>query len=345
MIPNWAEDIHDLDSTVVRAQGRTTNIPEAGSTGEGVHVGIVDSTWQLSPTVTEGYDVIEDESNSFAGKTRNGATTHAREVFHRISSYCPDATFSLYQAADESGRMALGAYSDAITAAIGDGVDLLNVSAGDPWPAEIHTNPNVQETQRAVGDGITVVAAAGNQNAEPPAAKPPVHCPAALDPVIAVGAMQVVCPASIGSEPSEQVAGPYYCFTKDTEDVAGDSSDRGTYCTQRGCVAGKACLTNQSETEWGRNPLPTGGKPDVLAPMHAPQTDGDSFFYGKGTSFAAPIVTGSLACIFGELRDEGRDVPGPRSVREAVRSGSSRIDSGNESKYDAMGTRKALQLI
>lgn len=345
MIPNWADDIHNLDSAVIRAQGQTTNIPRAGSAGDSVHIGIVDSAWKLSSTITDGYDVIENDDNAFVDSSRKKTVTHAREVFHRISSYCPDATFSLYQAVDENGQVPLGAYSDAITAAIEDGVDILNVSAGDPWPAEIRINPNVRETQRAIDEGICVVAAAGNDDTDGSDGNRPVHCPAALGPVIAVGAMEVLCPASIGSEPSEEIAGPYYCISEEPDDVLGDGSDEQTYCSQQGCTNGDACLTKQREVEWSGNPLPTGNKPDVLAPMHAPQTDGDDFFYRKGTSFAAPIVSGSLGCIFDEIKNENRSIPDPQSVREAVRSGSELIDSGDKSKYDAMGTREALGLI
>lgn len=345
MIPKWADNLGDVDAAVLNAQRQTVNVPRSGSTGEGIHVGIVDSAWRLPAEVTEGYSVIETEENAFVDSDREETSLHAREVFHRISSMCPDATFHLYQAVRDDGTLPLAAYSDAITSAIDAGVDVLNVSAGDPWPGPIDANPCVVETKRAIDAGTTIVAAAGNANVDRPDDRPPVHCPAALGPVIAVGAMKVSCPADVGSEPEDEVSGPYYCFDDDPDDLVGDGADEGTYCTQRGCVNGEACFTNQSENPWEGNPLPRGNKPDVLAPMLAPQQSDGSYFYGKGTSFAAPLVTGSLASIFGEIRTEGREVPNARSVREAVRSGSSPIAPGDKSKYDAMGTRKALGVL
>lgn len=345
MIPNWADDIQELDAAVIHAQGQTANLPQAGSAGESVHIGIIDSAWKLPSEITDGYDVIEKKENAFIDTTKQETAIHAREVFHRIASYCPDATITLYQAVTEENSLPLGAYSDAISAAINDDVDILNLSAGDPWPAPVDVNPCVHETRRAIDEGITIVAAAGNADTEDQEDRPPVHCPAAFDPVIAVGAMEVRCPASIGSEPEDQRIGPYYCFSEDTDDLPGDSSDRGVYCSQNGCVDGGGCLTKQKETEWDGNPLPTGNKPDILAPMHAPQSNGDAHFYRKGTSFSAPIVTGPMGCIFGEIISENMDIPDPYDVREAIREGGAPIDSGDKLKYDAMGTRRSLGLI
>jgi len=118
-----------------------------------------------------------------------------------------------------------------------------------------------------------------------------------------------------------------------------------TYCGEQGCVDGKSCITNQSDSSWDRNVLPTGGKPDALAPMHILQGDNDGDWVIKGgSSFAVPLVTGSLACVFSELRDLGKEVPPPYVVRNAVRNGVTSMKGNQIGKYDAMGVRDVLSV-
>lgn len=244
---------------------------------------------------------------------------------------------------EEDGSLSLPAYSDAITAAIDDGVDILNVSAGEPWRGPTAANPNVSETKRAVKEDIIVVAAAGNWKADQER-RPPVHCPAALEDVIAVGGFVTDCPAEMGDEPSHEEIGPYY-IKHDTDYQNNEIISEGPFCGRKGCVDGKSCISNSVERPWERNVLPTGGKPDVLAPMHVPTYNEHAKpILNSGSSFAAPIVTGSLAIILDELRrSEGQDL-NAYQAREAVVNGSTPIDEGKIKKYDAMGTRRFLGL-
>lgn len=346
MLPKWAEGIEDVVDQVIRSHGETVNIPRQGAAGTGVHVGIVDSACELPPDMTESYRVRQGPDHSFVETDESMTTDHCGSVFDWLSTFCPKATFSLYQAVDEDGTLPLDSFSDAITRAIEDGVDILNISVGDPWRGPVHVNPAVREVERAVDQEITVVAAAGNYNPRAQGDRPPVHCPAAFDPVIAVGGMEVLCPVAPGSEPDGEPAGPYYCIPpEDGADLLLQDTDR-SFCSQNGCVGGESCISNSTAVEWEFNPQPTGGKPDILAPMHRPtgSTDGPHFLK-SGTSFATPTVAASIGCIYSELLEMERELPRPRTVRGAVVEGGFPVDDSPHKKYDAMGTREALGIV
>ncbi len=343
-LPNWANDIDDVVDYVHTANGLAVNMPKEGATGRSVHVGIIDSASRLPRSLTDGYDVRGGEDHSFIETDETETLSHCSEVFTLVSRYCPDATFSLYQAVTEDGTLPLGAYSDAITAAIEDGVDLLNVSAGDPWPGPVQANPNVSETRRALDEGITVVAAAGNWTSKQEG-RPPVHCPAALEDVIAVGGFASRCPANPGEESPDRKTGPYY-IRKNPEVEYDEFIPDGTFCGQVGCIDGDSCLTNKSDVPWQYNPQPTGGKPDVLAPVYIPvETADGKRLLASGSSFAAPIVTGSLARILDELNRTDRQPATPYRLREAVIDGAAPLDEGRQAKYDAMGVRRELGVL
>lgn len=265
-------------------------------------------------------------------------------MFNLISSYCPDATFSLYQVVTENRKLPLDAYSEAITAAIEDEVDIVNISAGDPWRGPVRANPSVLETQRAIDEGITVVAAAGNWKPSQDT-RPPVHCPAALDDVIAVGGLISECPASPGDEPRDETKGPYYVLKDDTYEFPALTPE-GPFCGQEGCINGKSCIANQIDKPWSRNVQTTAGKPDILAPMHIPvETNDGKQFLKTGTSFAAPVVTGALGCVLDELRRSNDTEATPYQVRQATVDGAVPMDKGKLRKFDAMGVRKVLGLL
>lgn len=330
--PKWADSVGDLEKFIILAHGRSANIPQEGAAGNGIHIGIVDSACRLPNSLTNGYNVNQNQLYSFIDNNVDESVGHCRHVFNRMSAFAPNAEYTLYQAVNSDGNMPLEAYSDAITAAISDRVDLINLSAGDPWPAPIDKNPNIIETKRLIDENIPVVAAAGNYYPNEQDNPPPVHCPSALEPVISVGGLITKCPYSLGDEPAEEREGPYF--------INGDCTEfPDAYCGEQGCVGGESCITNQEEKAWGRNPLATGGKPDVLAPMHTIESHNEECCLGGGTSFAAPLVTGSLASIFSEIRESSKDIPPPHDVRKAARSGSVRISDSQIGKYNAMGTR------
>lgn len=346
MIPSWAGDLADVRDQVVRSHGQTVNIPREGAAGKGIHVGVIDSAYKLPSELTEGYAIRQDPENSFIDASDAMTTRHCENVFDWVSTFCPEATFTLYQAVREDKSLPMSAFSDAISQAIEDGVDILTISAGDPWPGPVGKNPNVQQIKRAIDEGITVVAAAGNFDPETQSERPPVHCPAAHEPVIAVGGLEVRCPVDPGEEPADGDAGPYYCTPDHLNDPSPPTPTDTAFCSQNGCVDDESCFGSQTETEWDYNPLPTDAKPDVLAPMHRPIGRADGPHLLKvGTSFAAPIVAGSLGCIFSESLEIRDQLPYPHRIRDAVIEGSSPIVESDRMKYDAMGTRDALGIL
>lgn len=333
MLPEWASGYQDVLDSAVEAHGRATNLPASGGTGRRVHIGIIDSVCAVPDHLAEGHVVNQGSAHSFVDSTDDVTHPHGTEVFDIASAYCPGATFSVYQAVTEEKSVPLRAYDEAVEQAIADDVDVLNVSAGDPWPGPVEVNPNVPITEKAIRDGITVVAAAGN--ADDDGERPPVHCPAAVEEVIAVAGLVTYCPGAPGDEPSDERRGPFYYL---------EDEERTALCSRSGCVDGASCISEQTEAEWTGNPQPTRNKPDVLAPVTRPVDYDGEIEVSSGTSFAAPIVTASLGRIFSELREQEREIPAPYRVREVVREASFPLVDSNVGKYDGIETRNALNL-
>lgn len=76
----------------------------------------------------------------------------------------------------------------------------------------------------------------------------------------------------------------------------------GPYCTGSGCTKRGQC-TNQSHEWWGGNVEPMGHKPDSSASaVHF--TGRNRNPVRKGTSFAAPLVTGAIGRLVQQFDDE-----------------------------------------
>lgn len=141
-----------------------------------------------------------------------------------------------------------------------------------------------------------------------------------------------------------------YWLTHDPGFRAEVSPDIGVYCGELGCVGGTDCADHRQPQPWDLNPLPTDDKPDVLAPMHIIRRRETSTEHGweylaTGTSFSAPLVTGTLASIFDQLRDDGDGIPRPREVRQAVRTGAKEFDADLGPRYDAEGVLNELRSV
>lgn len=342
-MPRWAETPDEVKEFIHEAHAQSTNLSDIDGDGEGVHIGIIDSTCRVSPHIAAGVDVNQGPELSFLPRDPDDATGHGTEVFKRARAFAPGAEYSLYQAANAGDKLPLAPYSDAITRALDDDVDIVNVSAGHPWPHPVEYSPTVPETRRLLDAGIAVVAAAGNYFIDRQHERPPVHCPSAAAGVVSVAGLRTLCPAEPGSEPPNVRRGPYYWQNphRSRELAAG----KGVYCGERGCVDGQPCDGRKKDTHWIYNPSPTGGKPDVLAPMHIIRQSSRSRRAGEylevGTSFAAPLVTAALACIFSDLQ-EADGIPDPYTVESAIRETATPVDGAAAGKLDAVALKDRL---
>ncbi|PHQ44654.1 hypothetical protein DJ68_17280 [Halorubrum sp. C3] len=317
MLPEWVPSAEEYCQFIFRAHQESTNAISVGEGGSGVHVGILDSA-QTLPGTEDASTPIEHE-RSFIESDEYLTTPHATRVYDLIQQYAPYTTVSLYQVIDSNGDLGVGPYHDAIDAAISDGVDILNVSIGDSWDVPVYAHPLYKKTQEAIDAGITIVAAAGNDETEQ--GELPVHVPAVVGDVIAVNGFVTHCPQSKSDIHDRPNSGPYYL------DIETDSVSQladGVFCGYNGCD-GSSCLSKQTDASWWANPRAKNGKPDVAAPVIYPDTTEDTLDFLEGSSYAAPIVTGILAEAFGEIKGQATSLPDPADVRDMVRETSSPI--------------------
>ena len=343
-IPRWADTPNDVREYIREAHARCTNISKTPGTGDRIHIGIIDSACRLPEHLSSGYTVNQGSEYSFLPTSEDDTNRHGTAVFRRLSSFAPDAEFSLYQVVESNRRLPLRAYADAITQAIEDDVDIVNLSAGQSWRKPVQFNPNVSETKRLLDNGIIVVAAAGNYFPRNEPTRPPVHCPSAAEGIISVAGLVVWCPRDPGLESATTREGPYYWLNLYPNYEIAPSNE--TFCGEQGCVGEARCEKHKLTRPWPRNPAPTGDKPDVLAPVHTLRrgkgTTNRSEYLGNGTSFATPLISGSLACIFSELQRQGRDTPGPYRLESAIRDTAAPVENSITGKYDAHALSELL---
>lgn len=315
----------------------STNASSVGQGGKGVHVGILDSAEKLPGT--DGFSTPIKHEREFIESEKDLTTPHATRVYDLIQQYAPHATISLYQVIDPDGDLKVGPYHDAIEAAICDEVDILNISIGDSWDIPAYAHPLHGETQKALDAGITIVAAAGNDETDQ--GKEPVNMPAVVDDVIAVNGFVTHCPQSKSDRHDRSNSGPYYLDVESSSDTQLADS---VLCGYNGCD-GDSCMTKQKEASWWANPRTEDRKPDVAAPVIYPTTNGDTVDFLEGSSYAAPIVTGILAEAFGEIKGDGNDLPSPADVRSLVRETSTHIRGSKTRKINGFRVHERMSKI
>lgn len=261
---------------------------------------------------------------------------HGFGVWLLLAEYSPDSTFSFFRAANEKGFLSESDYIEALEDAhLECSVDVLNVSVGLEMDSCEHTESSDGEssecvvcrrTRQAVEDGIVVVAAAGN---DPPYNS--ICCPASDKRVIAVGGYEVICPVmgtnSILDVDSRPPVGPYFVNKWDEEDRNNSLKGTEIYCSQQGCQLDDSCQGNL-ERSWDGNVQMTEEKPDILAPVQYPTSDGTSCHITCGTSFATPVVAGTLAELLSLCRDLGASFS-PDEVKRALKLSSREIEDSD----------------
>lgn len=260
--------------------------------------------------------------------------------------YASDSSFYFYLAANERERedgegairISQMAFARAIDAAIDHGVDVLNISAGRSRPNCTHGHcVYCSEAKRAVENEITVVASAGNN---PDAC---VHCPSNETDVISVGGVEFECTFDMPRAPQNPTNKPPLAYWtrlwSGCDEYPHTVSDK-SYCTTRGCWSEAGSCDDQKKTvEWAQNPISSGGKPDILAPVHyAEQLEEQYPFVWAASSFATPVVSGCLAGILSTVDSS----PSPFAIQRALTEGSERIEASTAGIFDADNTRAQL---
>jgi len=229
------------------------------------------------------------------------------------------------------------AFARALNAAIDDGLDILNVSAGKTKPNCTHGEcVYCSEVRRAEQNGITVVAAAGNDPNDV------VHCPGNSPSAVSVGGVEVKCTFSMPRfrrNPTNNPPLAYWARLWSGQSYPKNAAD-GTYCTSRNCWSeGGSCEENLEVSLWEQNPMPSGEKPDVLTPLHyAGIIDEQYPFVWAASSFAAPVISGCLSGLLSELEAE---IP-PIDAQAAVRKGAEELDGASAGVFDAENTLELL---
>jgi len=337
------ESIGKLRELILWSHSRHVSYSIEDAPGEGIGVGVVDTLYR------------EDFSANVVGRTcclrelqgnpPDQTAEHGAWVLDIASFYAPDSSFYLYFAGKEPEAMngdtphiPQMAFARAVTAAIDDGVDILNVSAGKSKPnCSLGHCVYCSEVRRAERNGITVVAAAGNHPEDV------VHCPGNSPTAICVGGVEMECTFNMPRSPHNPTNNPPQAYW--TKVWSGqsypESAAEGTYCSTRDCWSdGGGCETNLQVTPWDRNPNSSGDKPDVLAPIHYAGLAGDqSPFIWAASSFGAPVISGCLSGCLSMLETR----VSPPGAQSAIREGADELDDFPAGVLNAEKTLEILE--
>lgn len=223
--------------------------------------------------------------------------------------------------------------------------DIVNLSIGQPDPSCSIEFSLCKTARRVVESGTIVVAAAGNKNKK----STKIRCPAKVEPVISVGASVVECQGDPDFEGEWEHPRGSYSIKKNTDDeeywdnFPVDDFPYGPFCGQRGCTPSAICMENNYEKGWRGN---VEDAPTILAPHHNPslvvdQNEESQPMLRQGSSFAAPVVTGCLAGILGDLYQQGIH-PEPAEVKDNVWSMGDEINGSDTLRFNARWTYDAL---
>lgn len=330
-VPAWCDSIDDWRRYILNSQGKATNFPTVGNAGQDVHIGIIDTVKTLPEDHPEA--TIANEESVLHDVDESWTANHGIEVFDIARGLAPNATFSFIQAARSDHSIGIDAYYEAIEKSIEIGVDIINISADNSSVLPVHASPVCKYTQLAIDEDIIVIGAIGNWHSSDK--RPPIGYPAAMDEVVGVGGFVSKCPRQEQNNDAENdQQGPYYA-----ERVAGEDYPpliaEGFYCGRNRCCDGKECILKSFEQEWEQNPLPTGGGPDILAPVHYPRTTANDVPYiAVGTSYATPIVSAAVALAYEECYSQLAKEPNHYHTIEALNRSSVPVDSGEHHKLN-----------
>jgi subtilisin family serine protease len=146
---------------------------------------------------TEGSDTLHTTTGtlSFDGKDGNGHGTHVAGILAGtldretgIGGVAPGVTIQPIKATDYEGNTSAYTLAKAIARAVAEGCKVINISIGGP-PDAAEGKFLQQTVEFAIGKGIVIVAATGNESDRRAGKVAPVAIPAAYPGVIAVSAV------------------------------------------------------------------------------------------------------------------------------------------------------------
>jgi len=319
--------------TVISSIWDCVNLPRTIATGDDIHIGFFDSVYKPP----ENADITLGHTESVITSDSTETNIHGANVTTLALAFASEATYSFYQVVNESGRFGISEFAEGIARAIQHDLDLINVSAGAHMEGCQGHCAFCTAVSRCLQAGIGVVAAAGNAAPDGPPER--INCPANREGVIAVGGMITECHCT-ENHPDVDIDDPppgAFYPSPVTEQLA-DMTHEAPICGQEGCTADIICIGNQVDTPWRGNPTPIRDKPDVLAPCYTVYTTDDGTeTFTFGSSFAAPVVTGTLAAILSEVAAETDKTVPADQLRSLVRESAAIVDQSGAKKLD--GTR------
>ena len=214
-------------------------------------------------------------------------------------------------------------------------VDILNMSVGIDHVSNPDrscslaraTCPLCEVAKKAVQEGITIVAGAGN--------KPHVNsvsCPSLSSFVISVGGAVTRCEARVDSNPygfSESL--PPNALWVQREDNLGTNE---IFCSGRGCIVGQSCTENSITEPWEKNVEFTDRKPGILAPAIFVGSDRTGPYLDEGTSFSTPLVTAGIVSTLEWARSAGDDIS-TTEIRQAIRNSGHQFENCDRNYFSA----------
>lgn len=343
MLPPWADNIGVFREELINIHARSINHPDDLTGNPAIRVGILDSAYQFPPELKDCVSILT--RRRFVDTDKAFTTSHGLQVFDLLRSFCPDSTFCIYQVVNENAKVLKIPIIEAVQQAINDDVDALNISVGKHQRNCYQSCAICQAVKHAIREGIVPVAGAGNQNN----GGETIFCPAQVEDCIAVGGFVAECRAGERSCPSPGIPGPEmrppfaYWIEKWSDVQYPEQVSDESFCSYDRCAEGKSCSKYREERLWEYNVSPANDKPDILAPVHYPSLNGHFPEYlDVGTSFATPIVCGSLAAVFGELFSTGVARPPAIDAKHAVKRSGVSVESGGFNKLDAEQTWENL---
>lgn len=296
----------------------------------------MDSVYEPGSKFREVAEVVVQED--LVGHGNDDPSGHGTTVLEIINRCSGVERFTLYQVVpdDSERKIDEGDITHAVYLAHKrDEVDLINLSIGAdhislPWK-RCSENRQVcavcDAVQKAVQDGVSIVAGAGNASQVDsmccPALKSEAICVGGFDPKCTAGSntQNITSPTLISGDPKPHGA-IWLERPNETDNI-------DPICSAVGCgLPEMFCNDNKRDVFVQDNVPPVGNKPEILAPPHYLVTFTSGPEIISGTSFATPIVSAQIAEFIRSIKDADCDVT-PSEIKNAITDTGRDLDKGD----------------